>query len=246
MAALRAVHCERKEKQMKVDARQRRAFLGSAGGALGLLAICGKAILPAAEPTRGKKVPAALQAARDKLLPEMEANRGIGVPPVDGDFLYLMVHAADAKNVLEVGTFRGYSGIRMGLALEQTGGRLTTVDIDPDRVREAKGNFEQAGLADRITALEGDAHKVVRTLPGPFDMVFLDAEKGNEIDYFQAIFPKLRPGGFILLHNAIRSRKVMQPYLEMVAKHPQIIHVVLSLSMQDGFSVSYRNPYRSD
>jgi len=232
---------------MEVDAMQRRIFLGSAGGTLGLLAMTGgTASLAAAEATKGKKVPTDLQAARDKLLPDMEANQGIAVPRVDGDFLYLQVHATNAKNVLEVGTYRGYSGIRMGLGLEQTGGRLTTIDIDPTRVREAKGNFEKAGLSDRITALEGDAHKVVKAVEGPFDLVFLDAEKGNEIDYFNSIFPKLRPGGFILLHNAIQSKRVMQPYLDMVAKHPEIIHVVLSLSMQDGFSVSYRNPYRSD
>jgi caffeoyl-CoA O-methyltransferase len=232
---------------MKVDAMQRRIFLGSAGGTLGLLAMAGStAILSAAEATKGKKVPTDLQTARDNLLADMEANQGIGVPRVDGDFLYLQVHVTNAKHVLEVGTFRGYSGIRMGLGLEQTGGRLTTIDIDPDRVREAKGNFEKAGLSDRITALEGDAHKVVKTVDGPFDLVFLDAEKGNEIDYFDSIFPKLRPGGIILLHNAIGSKKVMQPYFDMVSKHPEIIHVVLSLSMHDGFSVSYRNPYRSD
>ena len=117
----------------------------------------GTAVLSAAEATKGTKVSPDLQAARDKLLPAMEANRGIAVPPVDGDFLYLQVHVTNAKNVLEVGTFRGYSAIRMGLGLEQTGGRLTTIDIDPARVREAKGNFEKAGLADRITVVEGDA-----------------------------------------------------------------------------------------
>ena len=223
---------------------QRRILLRTGGGALGLLAIAGsRAVLSAAQATKGKKVPADLQAARDTLLPEMEANQGIGVPRGDGDFLYLMVHAANAKNVLEVGTYRGYSAIRMGLGLEQTGGRLTTIDIDPDRVREARGNFESAGLADRITSLEGDAHEVVKSLEGPFDLAFLDAEKGNEVDYFNSIFPKLRRGGFILLHNAISSKKAMKPYLDMVAKHPEIIHVVLSLSLQDGFSVSYRYAY---
>jgi predicted O-methyltransferase YrrM len=226
---------------MRVDAVQRRTFLGSAGGTLGLLAIAGgSAALPAAEVTASKKVSAELQAAREKLLADMEANRGIGVPRVDGDFLHLMVHATAAKNVLEVGTFRGYSGIRMGLGLEQTGGRLTTIEIDPERVKEAKGNFEKAELADRITALEGDAHQVAKTVAGPFDLVFLDAEKGGEGDYFHTIFPKLRPGGFLLLHNAISFKRAMQPYFDMVSKHPEIIHVVLSLSMQDGFSVTLR------
>jgi predicted O-methyltransferase YrrM len=81
---------------------------------------------------------------------------------------------------------------------------------------------------------------MAKTVAGPFDLVFLDADKGAELDYFNSIFPKLRPGGFILLHNAITSKQAMQPYLDMVSKHPEILHVVLSLSMRDGFSVSFR------
>src|SRR5690606_11372861 len=110
----------------------------------------------------------------DRLLAEMEANRGIGVPRGDGEFLHLLVHVTAARNVLEVGTYRGYSGIWMGVGLEQTGGKLTTLEIDPERVKEAKGNFERAGLSDRITSLQGDAHELVKTVDGPFDLVFLD------------------------------------------------------------------------
>ena len=215
-----------------------RAFLGSACGTLGLLATAGGTA--AAEATAGRKVPADLQAARDKLRAEMETRLGIAVPHVDGEFLRLMVHATAAQKVLEVGTYRGYSGIWLGLGLEQTGGRLITIDIDPARVRESRGNFQRAGLAERITVLEGDAHQVAKTVDGPLDLVFLDAEKGNEVDYFHTIFPKLRPGGFILLHNAISSKKVMQPYFDLVSKHAEILHVILSLSMKDGFSVSFR------
>lgn len=220
---------------------QRRAFLGSACGTLGLLAMGGDSSpLSAAESAPIGKVPDRLQADREKLLAELEANRGIGVPRADGEFLHMLVHAANAQKVLEVGTYRGYSSIWMGLALEKTGGRLTTLEIDPQRVREAKGNFARAGLTDRITALEGDAHELAKTLAGPFDLVFLDAEKGNEIDYFNTVFPKLRPGGFLAVHNAISSKRAMQPYFDLVSKHPDILHVILSLSMKDGFSVSFR------
>jgi predicted O-methyltransferase YrrM len=220
---------------MKIDTIQRRAFLGSAIGTVGLLAMAGETT--AAE---GREVPAELRAARDKLMARMETNLGIAVPHVDGEFLRLMVHATAARKVLEVGTYRGYSGIWLGLGLEQTGGRLVTIDIDPERIKESRENFHEAGLAERITSLEGDAHRVAKTVEGPLDLVFLDAEKGNEVDYFQTIFPKLRPGGFILLHNAISSKRVMQPYFDLVSQHPEILHVVLSLSMRDGFSVSFR------
>ena len=82
-----------------------------------------------------------------------------------------MVHATAARKVLEVGTYRGYSGIWLGLGLEQTGGRLITVDIDPAQVEESRGNFQRAGLAQRITGLEGDAHRVAKTVEGPLDLV---------------------------------------------------------------------------
>jgi caffeoyl-CoA O-methyltransferase len=226
---------------MQGDTMRRRAFLGSAGGTLGLLGLAGGSVgLQAAEAPAGKIVPAELKAARDKLMAEMEANRGIGVPRCDGEFLNLIVHVTAAQKVLEVGSYRGYSGIWIGLGLEQTGGRLTTIDIDPDKVKESRGNFEKAGLADRITSLQGDAHQLAKTVEGPLDMVFLDADKGREVDYFNTLFPKLRPGGFILLHNAIRSKKAMQPYFDLVSAHPEIIHVILSLSMQDGFLVSFK------
>lgn len=223
---------------MHADTMVRRSFLGSACGSLGLLAMNGS--LSAAAPA--KAVPEELRARRETLLAEMEANRGIGVPRVDGEFLHMMVYATAAKQVLEVGTYRGYSGIWMGIGLEQTGGRLTTIEISPERAKEAQGNFATAGVADRITSLVGDAHQVAKTVAGPLDMAFLDAEKGNEIDYFNTIFPKLRPGGFLLLHNAITSKKAMQPYFDMLAKRPEVLHVILSLSMRDGFSVCFRKP----
>lgn len=224
---------------------QRRGFLGSACGTLGLLALAGQAPELAAAESSAKPVSAELQAARDKLLAEMEANRGLGVPKADGEFLHLLAHATAAKQILEIGTFRGYSAICMGLALEQTGGRLTTIDIDPERVKESRANFQKTGLADRITNLQGDAHQIAKTVPGPFDLIFLDAEKGGELDYFQTVFPKLRPGGFLLVHNAIMSKTTMQPYLNMVSKHPEIIHLIVSLTLTDGFSVSFRKPVRA-
>jgi predicted O-methyltransferase YrrM len=189
---------------------------------------------------KGEGAPPALAADRAKLMAEMEARPGIAVPRVDGEFLNLLVHATHAQKVLEIGTYRGYSGLWMGTGLEETGGRLVTVEIDPERVKEARGNFARAGLSDRISVVEGDGHQASRTVEGPFDLVFLDAEKGNEVDYFQAVFPKLRAGGFLVLHNAISNREIMAPYLDMVRTHPQLASVVLSLSMRDGMSVSLR------
>ncbi|MCS6860571.1 MAG: O-methyltransferase [Abditibacteriales bacterium] len=188
------------------------------------------------------QTPSERDAAVQKLLADLEATRSryANVPRKDGEFLNLLVKATQAKNVLEIGTSNGYSAIWICLGLEETGGKLTTIEINPRRVQEAKANLSKAGLAHRVTFLEGDAHKVVERLPGPFDFIFIDADKGNEMDYFNKLFPKLQPGGVIVLHNAIRFQNQMKAYLDHVSNHPQLNTVILSLTMDDGFAVSYK------
>jgi len=180
--------------------------------------------------------------AVEKVLAELETpgRRVRKVPRKDGEFLRLLVETSGAKNALEVGTAVGYSGIFIALGLEQTGGKLTTIEIDPKQMAQAKENLAKAGLAHRVTCIEGDAHKVVRTLKGPFDFIFFDADKENQVDYFNVLFPKLRAGGVIVSHNAIRHEKHMHDYLDLVKNHPQLDTVILSATMDDGFAVSYR------
>jgi caffeoyl-CoA O-methyltransferase len=221
---------------------KRREFITATSGA-GWLALMGGVGASAAPAASRPVIPPGVQAARDKLMARLEANLGMSVPRADGQFLNLLVHVTEAQRVLEIGTFRGYSGIWMGIGLEQTGGKLITVEINPQRVNEAAANFRQAGLADRIEIIQGDGHRVAETVEGPFDMVFLDADKGNEVSYFEKLFPKLRPGGFLVLHNAISFRTQMKPYLDLVAGHPELIAVTLSLTSSDGMSVSFRTQH---
>lgn len=213
---------------------------------LGLFAAC--ALAAAARPAAGEDAPPAARppegrdAVLEKLLPELEAKRrqNLNVPREDGRLLNLFVQMTGAKRALEVGTSNGYSAIWIALGLEATGGKLTTIEIDPQRHQEAKENLGKAGLADRVTFLLGDAHKVVRDLEGPFDFIFLDADKEGMKDYFDALFPKLQPGGVLLCHNAIRQKKALQEYLDLVTRHPELDTVILSATMDDGFAVSRR------
>ena len=224
---------------------KRREFLKTAGGALGLVAMAGRATLTMAEaaevaPQQVKRTPAQLQ----RLLKEMEAKgyRYWSVPRKDGEFLHLLVKATRARNVLEVGTSHGYSAIWMGLGLEETGGRLTTVEMDAERFNLARKHLDEAGLSVRVTCLKGDAHVEVGKLQGPFDFVFLDADKEGEVDYFHKLYPqKLAPGGILAVHNAIRQADSMRDYLDMIRKHPNFDTVILSVTMDDGFCVSYRH-----
>lgn len=127
--------------------------------------------------------------------------RDLNVPEADGQALYDLVLEAKAKRALEIGTSTGHSGIFIGWALSKTGGKLITVEIDEGRHREALGHFKEAGVAPFIDARLGDAHDIVPKLEGPFDFVFIDADKDWYTNYAKAVLPKLNVGGLLTAHN---------------------------------------------
>lgn len=218
---------------------KRREFLNRTSGALGLLALGTR--LGGSEPERKPTVPD--DATLEKLLHGMEADGPLylSVPVKDGQFLRLFVEATGSQRILEVGTSHGYTATWLSLGLEETGGHLTTIEILPERVEMAKKHVGQAGLAHRVTFKEGDAHAIVPTLDGPFDLVFLNADKEGQVDYFEKLFPqKLSPGGNIVSYCAIKQREKMKAYLDLVGQHPQFHTVILSCTMDDGFAVSHR------
>jgi len=219
---------------------KRRKFLRKGIGAVGLATL-----LPELQDANAAAEIASskLTEALERLLKELEATqaRYYNVPRADGEFLHLLVKVARARRVLEIGTANGYSAIWLALALEETDGRLATIEIKAELVRTARANLKRAGLERRVEFLEGDAHEVVKGVKGPFDVVFIDAELGGKMDYFSKIYPdKLPRGGLIVCHNAIKYRSAMQDYLDFVRQHAEFDSVILSLTMDDGFVVSYR------
>lgn len=223
----------------------RRQFLERAGGLAGFLAI--GAMAPAAFARTGDaaRQPSTADPTRiRKILDEMESKIGRywSAPRKDAEFLHLMVKATRAVNVLEVGTSQGYSAIWMGLALEETGGRLTTIEVDTGRHALAQRNVRDAGLAGRVTLIRGDAHREMAGLKGPFDFVFLDADKDGQMDYFKKIYPKnLALGGMIAVHNAISEAGDMKDYTDMIRRRPDFDTVIISTTMDDGICLSYRH-----
>lgn len=125
----------------------------------------------------------------------------MNVPAVDGQLLYDIIVKNNYKNVLEIGTSTGHSGIWIAWALSKTGGRLITIDIDEGRHNTAVENFKKAGVSALIDARLADAHTLVKELPGPFDFVFSDADKDWYKNYFIAVDPKLKTGGCFTAHN---------------------------------------------
>lgn len=172
--------------------------------------------------------PLARSAAEQRILNVLEDMRRTGsthlsVPPEDGRMLRVLTEAAGAKSVVEIGTSTGYSGLWFALALQGTGGRLTTFDVDPGRAATARKHFEQAGVADRVTVVVGDAHQTVTTLKDPIDVVFLDADKEGYVDYLKKLLPLVRPGGLLLAHNV--GMAGVDAYVREVARDPALATV---------------------
>jgi predicted O-methyltransferase YrrM len=151
----------------------------------------------------------------------------LSVPPEDGRVLRLLTEAMGAKHVVEIGTSNGYAAIWFCLALRTTGGKLTTYEIDPNRISLARENFKEAGVDKLVTLIEGDAHRKVTELKEPIDILFIDADKSGYLDYLNRLLPLVRPGGLILAHNTTDVAERMQDYLEAVTTNPKLETIFL-------------------
>jgi len=137
-------------------------------------------------------------------IPHMTTGR------IEGQFLKMLVHLLKAKRVLEIGTFGGYASLSMAAALPEDG-HLFTCDIDPPAIAFAKRFFSQSEYGGKITLLEGPALESLKTLSGSFDLAFIDADKENYWNYYEAIFPLIVPGGLIVVDNVLWSGRVLNP-----------------------------------
>ncbi|HEY0638186.1 MAG TPA: O-methyltransferase [Pseudonocardiaceae bacterium] len=148
---------------------------------------------------RPDEVPAAAQEAADAAgLP------AIAVAPNQGKLLRLIALATGARRVLEIGTLAGYSTIWLAGGLPADG-RVTSLEVDPRHAEVARANLAAAGFADRAEVLVGPALETLPTLEGPFDLVFIDADKKHNADYFGWAVRLSRPGTLIVVDNVVRG-----------------------------------------
>jgi caffeoyl-CoA O-methyltransferase len=124
------------------------------------------------------------------------------VGTVEGAFLSFLVAMTGATHVIEVGTFTGWSSIAMAGAL-RPGGSIVTLDVNEETTAIARRYAEEAGVADRIDFRVGPGIETLASLEGPFDLAFIDADKGGYVDYYEAILPKLAPNGVIAADNTL-------------------------------------------
>ncbi|MCL4800933.1 MAG: class I SAM-dependent methyltransferase [Burkholderiales bacterium] len=216
--------------------RSRRRFLAASGAALGTAALAAAAQALRATPELDRRVSRFLDAERDRW-------DYLNVPYQDGRILHDLVLALGAKRILEIGTSTGHSTIWLAWAAAKTGGVVTTIEIDRGRHARALANFERAGVAGYVDARLGDAHELVKTLPGPWDFVFQDADKEWYLQYFLDLDPKMAPGGCYTAHNVARpAARAVREFLARVRGDPRYDTRLAEGGSGAGISVSCRKP----
>lgn len=141
---------------------------------------------------------------------------------LQGKMLEIFTKMQNPKTILEIGTYTGYSGICMARGLSKNG-KLITLDINDELEMMVRGFFEASGLADQIDYRLGNALKLIPELDGPFDMVFIDADKSNYHRYFDMVIDKVSTGGIILADNVLWSGKILVEEGQKIDKDTQAI-----------------------
>ena len=128
--------------------------------------------------------------------------------PIEGRLLELLVHGIEAKRVLELGTYSGYSSLSMAAGLAE-GGHIDTCEVDEKHAEVARRYIARSQYADRITVHLGPALETIERLGGEFDFVFIDADKQNYGAYYEALLPRLSPHGLMAIDNTLWSGRVL-------------------------------------
>jgi predicted O-methyltransferase YrrM len=150
---------------------------------------------------------AALDAALRSVVEELGWGEG-SVSPAQGMLLHLLARACGARSILEIGTLGGYSTIWLARALPP-GGRLVTLEVDAKHARVARANVARAGLDGAVEVVLGRALDTLPGLEGPFDLVFLDADKEHNPEYLHCALELSRPGTLIVADNVVRGGSVL-------------------------------------
>lgn len=188
------------------------------------------------------------QRAAEAGLPRIEVSAG------QGKLLYLLARLTGARRILEIGTLGGYSGIWLGRALPPDG-ELVTLELDAAHAAFARVSFNEAGLGSQALIVPGRALDSLASLTGPFDLVFLDANKDEYPQYLAEAARLLRPGGLLLADNVVRRGAVLAPpdddemakgaarFLEILSANPQFEAIVLQqvgIKGHDGLAIARR------
>jgi caffeoyl-CoA O-methyltransferase len=173
------------------------------------------------------------------------------VDVIEGRFLQMLVRLSGAKSILELGMFTGYSALMMAEALPNDG-HLITCEIDPKAEAIARRYIVESPHGDKITIRMGPALDTIKTLAGPLDLVFIDADKVNYSNYYEACLPLLKSGGLVVADNVLWSGKVVDPkdaddhaivaFNRLVQSDPRVKNVCLTV--RDGMMLAWKRAWR--
>jgi caffeoyl-CoA O-methyltransferase len=173
------------------------------------------------------------------------------VDVIEGRFLQMLVRLSGAKSILELGMFTGYSALMMAEALPEDG-HLVTCEIDPKAEAIARRYFAESSHGNKITIRMGPALDTIKTLAGPLDLVFIDADKVNYSNYYEACLPLLKSGGLVVADNVLWSGKVVDPkdaddhaivaFNRLVQSDPRVKNVCLTV--RDGMMLAWKRAWR--
>jgi len=188
----------------------------------------------------------------------LEKARKVNVPPQDrmlaitketGEFLNIILRLKNAKNMLEVGTSAGYSTIWCAEAIAEKSGKIITIEHNPDKIKRANENFQKSGLSESILIQEGEAISILKELSiqekhnSFFDLVLIDADKENIIEYFDLILPMVSPGGLIITDNMLypeKYRQEMKKFSDYVKTNPNLRTITSPIGNGEEFTIKLK------
>ena len=159
---------------------------------------------------------------------------------LQGKLLEMISKMIRPQEILEIGTFTGYSAICLAKGLRKDG-KLVTIEMNDELVNFSRGYFEKAGMADKIMQITGKAQDIIPGLDQQFDLVYIDGDKKEYCEYFRIIKQKVKPGGFILVDNVLWGGKVIEKdtwdqqtkgiikFNKMISREPEIENIILPI-----------------
>ena len=162
----------------------------------------------------------------------------LNLEPASAQLLSILVRASGVTRAIEVGTSNAYSTIWLAWSLAPVGGRIVSIDRNPDKHALARENLRRADFLDRVELLTGDAAEIGRGLAGPFDLVFLDADRRKFPEIMQILLPKLAPKVLVIADNVLSHPEEIAEYLKLISALPDFQHTIVPVGK--GLSIAYR------
>ena len=166
------------------------------------------------------------------------SRKMLNLEPASAQLLSILVRASGVTRALEVGTSNAYSTIWLAWSLAPAGGRIVSIDRNPDKHALARENLRRANLLDRVELRTGDATEIARQLSGPFDLLFLDADRRKFPDHMEVLLPKLASKALVIADNVLSHPEEIAEYLKLISSLADFQHTTVPVGK--GLSIAYR------